>query len=288
MFKLILPWLRPPAPARLARPLANPPADVVPAAARPVPQPPPGPWPIAVPPDRALFHVTHWKAASQWMLAILSDAFGPATVPSEYFQTQLLEHPIQLGKVYPCTYLTKHEYDALTVPGERRHFIIIRDLRDTLVSAYHSARYSHEVKTGFMAKWRWGLNRMDKEQGMLYMLETWLAWSGLVQRTWAEAGEPFYKVEDCLRDTPGFLARMFREDWGVTIQPELLRELAGRHSFAKLSGGRKSGEEDVKSHYRKGVAGDWREHFTPKITRRFKERFGEVLIMTGYEKDNSW
>jgi lipopolysaccharide transport system ATP-binding protein len=52
--------------------------------------------------------------------------------------------------------------------------------------------------------------------------------------------------------------------------------------------GRRRGEEDVASHERKGVAGDWKNHFTDKVAKAFKDRFGELLVATGYEKDSRW
>jgi hypothetical protein len=67
-----------------------------------------------------------------------------------------------------------------------------------------------------------------------------------------------------------------------------MEDVTARHSFEKLSGGREPGQEDVKSHYRKGVHGDWRNHFTPAITRRFKALYGDLLVVGGYEKDASW
>ncbi|MEW6113609.1 MAG: sulfotransferase domain-containing protein [Thermodesulfobacteriota bacterium] len=39
---------------------------------------------------------------------------------------------------------------------------------------------------------------------------------------------------------------------------------------------------------RKGVIGDWRNHFTPEHVKRFKEGCGEFLIQLGYEKDLNW
>jgi lipopolysaccharide transport system ATP-binding protein len=56
----------------------------------------------------------------------------------------------------------------------------------------------------------------------------------------------------------------------------------------KNRAGRKPGEEDVTSHYRKGVSGDWQNHFTDNIKAAFKEKFGQILIDTGYEKDMNW
>jgi hypothetical protein len=56
-----------------------------------------------------------------------------------------------------------------------------------------------------------------------------------------------------------------------------------RFSFQRLAGGRRPGEEDPASHYRRGVAGDWRNHLTPRHLVAFRERFGDLPERLGYE-----
>ena len=73
-----------------------------------------------------------------------------------------------------------------------------------------------------------------------------------------------------------------------SIPKETLRSILEAKSFEKLSGGREKGNEDVTSHFRKGVPGDWVNHFTPALKREFKARFNDVLLETGYEEDADW
>jgi hypothetical protein len=58
--------------------------------------------------------------------------------------------------------------------------------------------------------------------------------------------------------------------------------------FAHKSGGRERGEEDVTSHYRKGVAGDWVNHFKEEHIGYFKQHYNEVLMKLGYESSYDW
>lgn len=58
--------------------------------------------------------------------------------------------------------------------------------------------------------------------------------------------------------------------------------------FSKLAKGREKGQEDIRSHYRKGEPGDWINHFTYKHKKFFKENYNDVLIKLGYEKDDRW
>ena len=63
---------------------------------------------------------------------------------------------------------------------------------------------------------------------------------------------------------PGLREQLMRR-WLGKPRPSLtageLLALCQRYGFRALAGGRAPGEEDPKSHYRRGVPGDWRRHF---------------------------
>jgi hypothetical protein len=69
---------------------------------------------------------------------------------------------------------------------------------------------------------------------------------------------------------------------------QTVRRCVRKASFEKLSQGRKRGEEDSTSFYRKGVAGDWKNAFSERDKQVFKEEAGDLLVTLGYEKDDSW
>lgn len=73
-----------------------------------------------------------------------------------------------------------------------------------------------------------------------------------------------------------------------SLSEDKVKSIVEKNSFSRLSGGREKGKENVKSHFRKGVPGDWVNHFTPKHKRVFKKRFNDVLVKLGYEEDSSW
>jgi hypothetical protein len=64
----------------------------------------------------------------------------------------------------------------------------------------------------------------------------------------------------------------------------MLDEILERHSFKKLAKGRVKSQEDVRSHYRKGVSGDWRNHFKEVHIQRFQKLFPGVIEKLGYEQ----
>ncbi|WP_117208436.1 hypothetical protein [Allorhizocola rhizosphaerae] len=88
------------------------------------------------------------------------------------------------------------------------------------------------------------------------------------------------------RGTPRPLARLRR-----VLPPTPMRRLPAsymhdvleRFSFTRLTkSGRRIGEEDVNSHYRKGVAGDWRNHLTDQHLRYFRKVHGDLVEHLGY------
>jgi hypothetical protein len=58
--------------------------------------------------------------------------------------------------------------------------------------------------------------------------------------------------------------------------------------YDKKTSGRKRGAEDPQSHYRKGIAGDWRNYFQDQHKKHFTNVYGDILIRLGYESDDTW
>ena len=69
------------------------------------------------------------------------------------------------------------------------------------------------------------------------------------------------------------------------LSPRRVETIVGRKRFERLSGGRRRGQENVQSHYRKGQPGDWRNHFTADHVAYFAQEFGGLLVDLGYETD---
>ena len=69
---------------------------------------------------------------------------------------------------------------------------------------------------------------------------------------------------------------------------ERLLGIIYERNFSKLSGGRQRGQADPTSHYRRGVHGDWINHFSVEHLQYFKERYGSLVLQYGYESDPDW
>jgi len=238
-----------------------------------------------------VFHVTHHKAGSQWIHRILHElVYDRVVMPEERDQAinvQFIERAIRPGAVYPTLYVTRDQFESVAIPRHSRWFVVIRDLRDTLVSAYFSIKHSHALTTDAQIGMRHRLHAMSVEDGMLQVLDDWLPQLAAIQRSWLGGPDDILKYEDMLQSDDEILERVLLGHCRLPVSRERLREVLVANKFEARSG-RKRGQEDVTSHERKGIAGDWKNHFTDKIAKTFKERFGELLVATGYETDWRW
>lgn len=209
---------------------------------------------------------------------------NPAMNPSWEF----LSRPLVPGGVYPALYLPRDRFDQVEGAGFCRRFVVIRDLRDTLVSGYFSIRYSHPTDMRHVAELRAELESCSVEDGLIFLFDGFLDLCAAVQGTWMESGDPMLRYEDLLVEDIGLLELVLLEHCELPVTREEFRRSVEANRFERLSGGRRLGQEDRSSHFRRGARGDWRNHFTPKVAGEFKERFGDLLIYAGYERNKDW
>jgi len=234
-----------------------------------------------------IFHVTHWKAGSQWIHKILNRCAGERVVLAEEGAAQLLQRPLVAGRIYATCYVTREQFHSVPLPEPWRHFVVIRDLCDTLVSGYFSLRFSH-VDNPWHTEPRTLLAGSNLEDGLLWLLDNWLPDSAAIQRSWVESGEDLIRYEELLTRDVDIMVPLLTRRCPLGLPRSQVREAVLHLRFERLANGRTRGEEDRHSHERKGVAGDWHNYFTDRVTREFKARYGDILIAAGYEKDLDW
>lgn len=260
-------------------------AQIAPAAAAPGDTQPAAPaiTSAALP---TILHFTHWKAGSQWIYRILRELAPERVVEPLLGNAEFRNHPVRPGCIYPTLYLSVAESNQVPVPGPTRRFVVIRDLRDTLVSAYFSFRISHAIVDAAQAEFRQQLGD-DVETGLVRLMDSFLPGCAAIQLSWLEAGEPLLRYEDLLEHDVEILEELLVDRLGITAERPRVREVVLASRFEALAG-RPRGMENVAAHERRGVAGDWRNHFTPRVTAAFKTRFGGLLVATGYESGLDW
>ena len=249
-----------------------------------------------------IYHCTQQRCGSRWILHMLRDievykhsgldVFNPRTnyiAPENYDK---LSVGFPLKRIISPVYARYGEFEQMPKPNAYRAFSVVRDARDLVVSKLYSQKYSHEVSTDFMRSRREILSTMDDEEGISFVMEDSMPGAIASLKSWCQATQDknmrVVKYEDLVGANQLTTYRELFDFLDIQIPDENLRILLDRYSFARLSGGRSQREEDLKSHYRKGTTGDWREHFTKQHRDEAKSMMGDVLIEMGYEQDFDW
>ena len=171
---------------------------------------------------------------------------------------------------------------------ECRVVVMLRDFRDMCVSlAFHAARESGTWQGVFADAARKALDnsflRMhlaNYERHADYAAHRRLA----KQRPERVRIVRYEDLKARPEETLGGALRFL----GVGDDEQAVRKCLDENTFEALSAGRKPGQADPNSFFRKGVVGDWRNHFDEANVAVFKEVAGRTLIEAGYETDENW
>lgn len=223
---------------------------------------------------RPLLFCSHAKAGSTWIDKILRTLFGKAQVLRGFEVRKLT---FAEPKIYSAAFMTREE--VLAEPGlaSLPRFIVIRDLRDTLVSYYYSIRYSHPLDAGGRIETlRLSLGKMSKEEGLASLLDTFVTRTAEIQRSWIGKGELLFRYEDLLADDLAMLTRLFIHQMQLPVTPAKVERAVVANRFETVFK-RKLGETDPNSHGRQGKPGDWPNHLSPELAREIEARFSDVI-----------
>lgn len=245
-----------------------------------------------------IFHVTQHKCASQWVAEILKwCAFRRVVLPlteSKHFIDENAN--LVQGLIYPTLYISKDSFeDVISRPNnitDYKIFVVIRDLRDLLVSLYFSEKNSHASGFKWVDRHRASMKNMGVETGLMFLLEdeNGLCKQAERQASWLNKSTIFkhkiFKYEDLVEDDHKMMSKVLKY-CNIKVEPDHFNMVMKNNSFEALAG-RKRGKENINHHYRKGVAGDWQNYFTPKLKDEFKKRYNHILVAGGYEKNDRW
>lgn len=179
--------------------------------------------------------------------------------------------------------------------------ILIRDLRDMLISRYHhvisqKSHWDHQRLMGLPEASRLlesmkGVGPEDAINVIDYY-ESWV--SGWVDRIKADQKHSIpIKYEEMSENIFCALRKIY-DFYGYEITDDGIEEVITKHKVKQESDRKRDLKTNLKqrgraaSTLRKGITGEWRELFDEPLKDFIKEHAGQALIKTGYEKDLGW
>jgi hypothetical protein len=233
-----------------------------------------------------VYHCCVHKTGSQWIRKILSDpdTYAYSGLRPYHYQSRLkhgdkrdvkdrsFSEPFPEKRIVSPIYINFDRFRELPKPADYRAFFVSRDPRDVLVSWYFSTAYSHPGKRRDVHREK--LLELDVPKGMAYGFEL-LSERGLFDaiESWRNAAEQdpnviVIRYEDLVGERArAEFCRLF-EHLEFPFPDAVLARLLERYSFERMSG-RRRGQEQKKSKFRKGVAGDWKNYFDDDLKQRF-------------------
>lgn len=248
----------------------------------------------------------HHKCASTWMSRIFYSIQKRTGLTISYGTSTAMELVI-VPNANPESFAELHPAQNL------KGIHLIRDPRDVIVSGYFSHRNTHPLGDWEnLKKHREALQAVDLEEGLIlemdfsgyFLKNDMYRWEyganpNILELKYEEVTHPEYDFKPIFEhlelyapnqsiNFKKYLNKFNNKNVWFTRYPNIglndidIQDIIDENSFKNLSKGRKQGTENTQSHYRKGVAGDWKNYFTEKHTAYFKDSFGDILEKLGY------
>jgi hypothetical protein len=231
------------------------------------------------------------KTGTTWMLRLVRSIPGHRDAGN--FNGQIDRyHSISPGDVVHGHDRHTPELAGILRDNQIRVIVMIRDPRDQVISrVYHIRRDASHA-------WHRQLSAVSLDEALEACIE---GRPGLpstralveISQSWMEGSSDCLciRYEDLLRDTLGEFRRVL-ETLPVGLPDGLVNAIVKRNHFARLAAGHRFWMQTTRqangnshSHFRKGIAGDWHNHFKPHHIERFNALVGDKLVELGYENE---
>ncbi|MGF1513560.1 MAG: sulfotransferase domain-containing protein [Elainellaceae cyanobacterium] len=242
-----------------------------------------------------IFHCCVQKTASQWIASIFRKPEildGTNLRTYDYYKKVMqgreeFDIPPPPNTVLTPVYASYSSFEKIPKPEDYRVFTVIRDPRDIVVSWYFSATLTHGTKHNEMLHaLREDLKSMPLQEGLMfsidklhYLFESLLSWK---QAESLNSRVKVFKYEDLTQGNQLQSFKALFEHCEIPVSELVLQETLNEYSFKKLTK-RQVGQEDVSSHLRKGLEGDWTNYFSELVSQKFANVTDNLSTLLGYE-----
>jgi len=238
------------------------------------------------------------KVGSTWSYKMIHDlnVFREWIVPCEYRANKNNRGLLDLHSERVNDFLNglkgfrlykSHSTPPIWDPGSKIKFLtVFRDPRDIVISnIFYLANLDSKL-----GGWPELIDMSPKERIVMYLnkgvfdlelMEKWFSYK--------DCHKIYY--EEMLDDPDKVMLDVFKS-MGLSVSTAERERVVQKNTFKNLSKGRKAGQGDAKSFFRKGVAGDWKNYFGDEEKELFKTqcdgRWNKLLLALGYEQQDDW
>ena len=239
----------------------------------------------ALPGNLKIVVAEHPKSGGSWCSSLLAKALGIEVrdiyVDDGFKAFDISKHPWYAGSrsyglTNSCVIKSHEKPDSKLHKLDAQFIHMVRDGRDVVVSKYFYEK-DFCVKNNIIEEFNYTLAQ--------YIEKTSKDWAEYVS-AWEDQQVITCRYESLLHDAFEELSRVFSL-LNISVTEKAMKASIEANSKEKFS---KSLDKAFKHNtfVRKGVAGDWKNHFSEKHKAIFKGNAGEWLIKLGYETDLEW
>ena len=234
------------------------------------------------------------KTGTTWMLKLVNSIPGYHGLGNFHGEIERYR-TIEPGEVVHGHDWYTNELSQILKDKDIKVVLMMRDPRDQLISrVFHIRRDENHI-------WHEHLKESSLDEAIELCIEGREGLPGT--RTMVELSQSWFNSEieiivvryEKLVDDPQIELSKVLEYLEMNLPDGLISAIIKRNQFDRLSRGRKfwdksrrRGQADPRSHFRKGIVGDWTNYLNESQKILFKEVAGDKLIELGYENDLNW
>lgn len=234
--------------------------------------------------NNKLFIYTLWRSGTHWLSNMISDLLKIEWVYYDFGNNFDYLKKILKGNEKDRKIIVSHiaiEPEILMKILEKFEYHVVflfRDPRDVIVSTVYMRKYVEGFRRnlppfplmGFRDIFYWELGHYHKTYTEL--LPSWVKFN--------RKDKINVRYEDLKKESVQVLKKIV-EFLNVNIKESTIKKVVEKYSFKNVSG-REEGIEDIRSHYRKGIVGGWKDNLSIKDSNILNISLLKTLVKLKY------